>query len=109
MPLPEEVRVVILDTCTRRGLVDSAYNERRKQCESVASYFGKNALRDVSYRQLNDAKEKINPIEFKRALHVVKENERVLDCAESLRLGNLEHVGKLMSSSHKSLRDDFGV
>ena len=36
VPLPEEVRVVILDTCTRRGLVDSAYNERRKQCESVA-------------------------------------------------------------------------
>jgi len=109
VPLPEEVRVVILDTCTRRGLVGSAYNERRKQCESVASYFGKNTLRDVSYIQLNEAKTKIDPIIFKRARHVVKENERVLDCAESLRLGNLDHVGKLMNSSHKSLRDDFEV
>ena len=109
VPLPEEVRVVILDTCTRRGLVDSAYNERRKQCESVASYFGKKTLRDVSYKQLNEAKDKIDHTQFKRARHVVKENERVLDCAESLRLGNFDHVGKLMNSSHKSLRDDFEV
>ena len=109
VPLPEEVRVVILDTCTRRGLVGSAYNERRKQCESVASYFGKNTLRDVSYIELNEAKTKIDPIIFKRARHVVKENERVLDCAESLRLENLEHVGKLMNASHISLRDDFEV
>ena len=109
VPLPEEVRVVILDTCTRRGLVDSAYNERRKQCESVASYFGKKALRDVSYKQLNEAKAKIDHTQFKRARHVVQENERVLKCAESLRLGNLDHVGKLMNSSHKSLRDDFEV
>ena len=109
VPLPKEVRVVILDTCTRRGLVGSAYNERRKQCESVASYFGKNTLRDVSYIQLDEAKTKIDPIIFKRARHVVKENERVLDCAESLRLENLEHVGKLMNASHISLRDDFEV
>ena len=109
VPLPEEVRVVILDTCTRRGLVDSAYNERRKQCESVASYFGKKTLRDVSYKQLNEAKAKIDYTQFKRARHVVQENERVLDCAESLRLENLEHVGKLMNASHISLRDDFEV
>ena len=109
VPLPEVVRVVILDTGTRRGLVDSAYNERRDQCESVANFFGEKALRDVSYKKLQEAKTKIDPIQFKRARHVIKENERVLDCAESLRLGNLEHVGKLMNASHISLRDDFEV
>ena len=109
VPLPEGVRVVILDTGTRRGLVDSAYNERRDQCESVATYLGEKTLRDVSYKKLEEAKTKIDPIQFKRARHVIKENERVLDCAESLRLGNLEHVGKLMNASHISLRDDFEV
>ena len=109
VPLPEVVRVIILDTGTRRGLVDSAYNERRDQCESVANFFGEKALRDVSYKKLQEAKTKIDPIQFKRARHVIKENERVLDCAESLRLGNLEHVGKLMNASHISLRDDFEV
>ena len=36
-PLPEGVAVVVLDTATRRGLVDSAYNERRSQCETAAA------------------------------------------------------------------------
>jgi galactokinase len=65
--LPEGVRVIILDTGTRRGLVDSAYNERRNQCEGVATYFGEKALRDVSYKQLEKAKAMITPIEFRRA------------------------------------------
>ncbi|MDP7335800.1 MAG: galactokinase, partial [SAR324 cluster bacterium] len=43
------------------------------------------------------------------ARHVIKENERVLDCAESLLLENLDHVGELINASHISLRDDFEV
>ena len=39
--------MVVLDTATRRGLVDSAYNERRTQCESAAAFFDVPALRDV--------------------------------------------------------------
>ena len=39
-PLPAGVAVVVLDTSTRRGLVDSAYNERRAQCEAAARFFG---------------------------------------------------------------------
>ncbi|MCH2421442.1 MAG: galactokinase [Candidatus Poseidoniia archaeon] len=109
VPLPEAVRVVILDTDTRRGLVDSAYNERRSQCESVASYFGVKALRDVSIEQLERSKAKLDPLEFRRARHVIRENGRVLDCAEALRLGNLDRVGELMIASHISLRDDFEV
>ena len=109
VPLPEDVTVIILDTGTRRGLVNSAYNARREQCESVASFFGKNTLRDVTYQQLNESKAKIDPIKFKRARHVIKENERVLDSVKSLKSGNLDQVGKLMNLSHISLRDDFEV
>ena len=46
-PLPKGTAVVILDTGTRRGLVDSKYNERREQCEAAARHFGVSALRDV--------------------------------------------------------------
>ncbi len=48
VPLPPGTVVVVLDSATRRGLVDSAYNERRGQCESAARAFGVAALRDVS-------------------------------------------------------------
>src|SRR5690606_9437636 len=48
VPLPPGTVVVVLDTMSRRGLVDSAYNERRRQCEEAARFFGVPALRDVS-------------------------------------------------------------
>ena len=51
VPFPPGVAVVVLDTSTRRGLVDSAYNERRSQCEAAAKFFGVTALRDVTMEQ----------------------------------------------------------
>ncbi|MEO7725451.1 MAG: galactokinase, partial [Chthoniobacterales bacterium] len=48
VPLPTGAAVVVMDTGTRRGLVDSAYNERRRECEKAAQFFGVKALRDVS-------------------------------------------------------------
>ena len=50
VPFPPGTAVVVLDTSTRRGLVDSAYNERRSQCEAAAKFFGVSVLRDVTMR-----------------------------------------------------------
>jgi len=109
VPLPKSVRIVILDTDTRRELLESAYNDRRNQCESVAQYFGVKALRDVSIEQLERSKSYLTPVEFKRAHHVILENKRVIDCVDALRMESLEKVGELMIASHRSLRDDFEV
>ena len=54
VPLPPGTAVVVLDTATRRGLVDSAYNERRQQCETAAAAFGVAALRDVDQEMLEE-------------------------------------------------------
>jgi len=54
VPLPDAGAIVILDTATRRGLVNSAYNQRRSQCERAARWFGVKALRDVDMETLNE-------------------------------------------------------
>src|SRR5512134_941188 len=54
VPLPPGTLVVVLDTATRRGLVDSAYNERRAQCEAAAQFFGVPALRDVTLEMFEE-------------------------------------------------------
>ena len=51
VPFPPGTAVVVLDTSTRRGLVDSAYNERRAQCEAAAKFFGVSVLRDVTMEE----------------------------------------------------------
>lgn len=112
VPLPKGTAVVILDTATRRGLVDSAYNERRAQCEAAARFFGVSALRDVSVREFETRAEELeahDPLMYKRAKHIVTENERVLQAKNAMRAGDAERVGQLMDASHVSLRDDFEV
>jgi galactokinase len=109
VPLPRDVAVVVLDTATRRGLVDSEYNERRAQCERAAAHFGVRALRDVDERLLAERGGSLDDVTRRRARHVITENARVLAAAEALGVGNLRQVGELMTESHRSLRDDFEV
>ncbi len=109
VPLPPNTVVIVLDTATRRGLVDSAYNERRAQCEAVAQFFGVKALRDVTMDQLNEKRDQLNRVAYRRALHVIGENDRTLQAAEAMKRGEAVELGQLMQLSHMSLRDDFEV
>ncbi|MGQ9771099.1 MAG: galactokinase [Thermogutta sp.] len=109
VPLPPTVRVVILDTGTRRGLADSAYNERRAACERTADEFRVKALRDISPEEFQKQANNLDELTRKRVRHVITENERTLRAAESLRRGDVTTFGRLMAESHASLRDDFEV
>ena len=106
VPLPDGVDIVIMDTGTRRELVDSAYAERRADCEAAAASLGVLALRDANVDQLVQLEdERVR----RRARHVITENQRTLDAAEAMRNGDAVLLGTLMNASHTSLRDDFEV
>jgi galactokinase len=109
VPLPPGIAVVVLDTATRRGLVDSAYNERRSQCEAVAEFFGVKALRDVTLDQLNEKRDQLDRVAYRRARHVISENDRTLLAVDAMKRGETIELGQLMQLSHMSLRDDFEV
>ena len=109
VPMPPGTVVVVLDTATRRGLVGSAYNERRTQCEAAAKVLGVRALRDVDVPTFERRAGELNSVTRKRARHVVTENARVLAAAAALADGDVTTVGRLMQESHESLRDDFEV
>ena len=108
-PLPPHTVVVILDTNTRRGLVDSKYNERRAQCEAAARHFGVPALRDVDGESFAQREHELEPLMRKRARHVITENERTLRARDAMNAGDSVTLGQLMIESHISLRDDFEV
>jgi galactokinase len=109
VPLPPQTVVVVLDTATRRGLVDSAYNERRRQCEAAARFFGVPALRDVNMEQFESRSGELDEVTCRRARHVITENARTLRAAEALRRNDPVEMGRLMYGGHASLRDDFEV
>ena len=108
-PLPDATAIVILDTGTRRGLVDSAYNERRAQCEAAAAQFGIPALRDIDLATFQRRELELPDTIRRRARHVVSENARTLLAREAMLAGDPARLGELMIASHISLRDDFEV
>jgi galactokinase len=109
VPIPDSVTTVICDTGKRRGLADSAYNERRAQCEEGARLLGLAALRDLDVDSFEARAGDLPPLLRRRCRHVVYENDRTLRAAEALRQGRVGDLGRLMNESHASLRDLYEV
>ncbi|MGH8247744.1 MAG: galactokinase, partial [Gammaproteobacteria bacterium] len=109
IPMPDEAAIVVLDTSTRRELVDSTYNERRSQCEEAARFFGVRALRDLNMNEFEKRQSELRDGVLKRTRHVLTENLRVMGAVEALRGNDLSRLGQLFNASHASLRDDFEV
>jgi galactokinase len=114
VPLPSDIVLGVCDTRVRRALANSAYNDRRKQCEDAVNLLrphigGMRTLRDVDTAWLNDLKLFLPETLFRRARHVVSENARTLECVGAFRKNDLGKAGELVRASHASLRDDYEV
>jgi galactokinase len=101
--------VLVIDTKVKHEHVSGGYAARRAACERAARDLGVRALRDVTAPQLLAARGRLDDETFRRARHVVTEDQRVLDTVEALRAGDHATVGGLMSASHRSMRDDFEI
>lgn len=109
VPIPTELAVMIVHSRVERGLVDSAYNLRRVQCEQAARHFGLASLRDLDLSTLLAHGDELDPVVFRRAHHVLTENQRVLDARDALVANDLTRLGQGMAASHASMRDDFEI
>ncbi len=109
VPVPDGLTILIVHSGVRRELADSAYNERRAQCEAVAQHFGVKALRDLDLATLEGDAAVLDPIAFRRARHVITENARTRAATEALAAHDLKTLGVLMAQSHLSMRDDFEI
>lgn len=107
--------LVIANTNKKRSLATSKYNERRSECEEAVEILKKSlpkitCLADVSTEDFEKYGKTIeNDVVFRRARHVVSENNRVLLSTKALFDGNMEKFGEYMNDSHNSLRDDYEV
>lgn len=113
LELPDH-KIVIMNSLTRRELVDSEYNLRREQCEEAVEML-QNVVSITSLGELTESEfEKYkyaitDSVVARRAKHAVYENQRTEKAAEALKDGQLEVFGNLMNESHLSLHDDYEV
>ncbi|WP_077036720.1 galactokinase [Pelomonas sp. KK5] len=109
VPMPSNLAVMIINSNVKRGLVDSEYNTRRRQCEAAAAHYGVRALRDLDLAALEAGAAGLDALTLKRARHVVTENQRTLDASAALAANDVATLGRLMAESHVSMRDDFAI
>ncbi len=83
--------------------------KRRSQCEAAARVLKVAALRDATPEALEAARRQMEPVVFRRARHVITENERTLHAAKAIQASDWDTVGRLMYDSHRSLREDYEV
>jgi galactokinase len=104
-----DVTVLIINTNIRHKLAEGEYAKRRAQCETAARVLQVAALRDATLEALEAARKQLESVVFRRAHHVISENERTLQAARAIQASDWTRVGQLMSASHASLRDDYEV
>ena len=109
VPIPPDAAFVVMDTGTRRNLIEAGYNRVRSQCEAAAGELGCSSLRDLDSTQFAAYEDRIEQPLLRCARHVVTENERTRAAAAALGSGRLVELGRLMNESHVSLRDLLGV
>lgn len=110
----EDAKIVIVNSKVKHSLVDSAYNDRRNECETALKELQTvtdiKTLGDLTEEEFEAHKDAIqSDIRQKRAKHAVYENQRAIKAVEALKQGDVETFGKLMNASHVSLRDDYEV
>lgn len=85
------------------------YAARRASCERAARDLGVSSLRDVQDLDIDILNAVDDPLDFRRARHILTENRRVLEFVAAVEAGDFTAAGALMSTSHRSMRDDFGI
>jgi galactokinase len=108
------VSVLICDTRVKHELSSSEYNLRRAECLRASNILAKfmpgvRTLRDVTPADFARLATQLPGVVRSRCRHVVTENARTLAAVDALMAGDLHAMGKLMSQSHVSLRDDYQV
>jgi galactokinase len=98
-------RLVVLDSGERHDLASSGYNERRAECARACRLLGVQSLREATPPQLVPLPEPL----WRRASHVLGENERVREAVAALQADDFRALGGLLNAAHESLRDRYEV
>ena len=105
----KDYELILINTNVKHSLSDSAYNDRRSVCESIAKMLNVKALRDATEFDLESIKDQVTLENYQKALYVIQENERVVKASKAMEAGDLKNLGKLIYASHEGLQKQYQV
>jgi galactokinase len=101
--------LLLIDSRQRHSHAGGDYAARRASCERAAADLSASSLREAADRGPVDLSAVRDPVDARRARHVLTENQRVIDCVAALSSSDYSEAGRIFTASHASMRDDFGI
>jgi galactokinase len=105
----KEHQLMLINTNVKHTLSDSAYNDRRSACESIAELLKIETLRDATAADLEKIMDKVTPENYQKALYVIQEIDRTQKAAKAIEENDLETLGALIYASHDGLQQQYKV
>jgi galactokinase len=103
------VVLLLIDSRARHRHAGGDYATRRTSCERAAADLAASSLRDVQDRGPSVLAAVTDPVDARRARHVLTENRRVVDFVAALGNSDFAEAGRILTASHASMRDDFEI
>ncbi|MGB3456462.1 MAG: galactokinase [Litorimonas sp.] len=104
--LPTDPVVAVLHSGVHRKLSDGRYRDRKEECDRAKAALGRP---DLCRAELTDLERIGDDVARRRARHCITEHDRTVAAAQALRGGDWSGLGRLMTQSHASMRDDFDI
>lgn len=107
IPFPKDLVIVTFNSCARAQLEGHEFNDLRAACERAANIMGVKSLRNANLETLNTFKNSMDEIAYRRATHIITENERTQQVAKALTRLDTRLVYRLMFESFESGKENF--
>ena len=105
----KKYELILINTNVKHSLSESAYNDRRSVCESIADMLNVKSLRDATEYNLESIKDQLTPENYQKALYVIQEIDRTVKASKAIEKGDLKTLGKLIYASHEGLQNQYKV
>jgi galactokinase len=103
------VALLVINSRAPHRHAGGEYASRRAACERAAADLGVASLRDVQDADMSVLDRIADPVDARRARHILTDNQRVLDVVAALEVSDFAEVGRLFTASQASMRDDFAI
>ncbi len=112
--IPAGLAIVICNTMVKHNQLFSQFDGRKKDAwrglSKLEQYVpGAKNIRDITKEILEEHKNELTDIEYRRMLHPVTEKERVFGFIKAFDNADFEKAGKLLNETHESLKNNYEV
>jgi galactokinase len=108
-PDASDVALLLINSRAPHQHAGGEYAARRASCERAAADLGVTSLREVQDRGVSVLVGVTDPVDARRARHILTDNQRVLDVVAALGQSDFGAIGEILTASQESMRDDFGI